>query len=930
MSIRFAHLHVHTDASRIDGLGTVDRLVTAAANVGFKHLAMTDHGSLANAISFTLACHEAGIKPILGMEGYVAVDGQVCHITLLADGNEGFSSLVKLNNIGQASEYGRPAFEFDDLIAHNKGLLCLTGCAASPFHAMDYPEAKRLAVRLKSAFGPRLFAEAMFVSDVPNWDRVERLASDVKLKLVTTNDVHFPHKEDAPLHTVLTSLKAAFTYQSKHLYLATPDQIEGRIYDSPDGLRVARAGFENAFRIAERLSVVSFSSKPSLPHFESAMSQLTYKVYQGLEAMGLSKEYWDRAEYELKTIETMGFETYFLILEDLTSHARSVGVRVGAGRGSGVGSLLLYLLGITEIDPILYGLSFERFLNLNRREMPDVDMDFDSEGRQLVIDYAKSKYGAWPVATYSRYKHATLVHDLSKYFRLPRHLETQAADEGPDSEAFQQLARKARDFEPAYRAMEDQIRHIGQHAGGIVITDAEVPLERTSDKSLVAAWTEGGRKELSKAGIVKYDILGLTSLSILKELEEGLGVQAPEPTDGHPAFKLFRDGNLSGIFQFSGSDGILRFTQEVAPNSFKDLIAINALYRPGSLDAGTAKHYPKWKRKPRKLHETIDPILKETAGVVVYQEQVMAIYAKIAGGGLADADEARRVISKRRHADPEWEINVARLNHKFMDGAQSLGIPSDTAQRIWDELVAHGRYSFNKSHSTAYAMIAWQMAWFKHEYPAQFYTALLNHDGGNAQKYIFDLLEEGIELKLPHVNKSWTRFRYEDGKIWMPFRQIKFLGETGAETIVKEQPYKSLDDFMERVPRKQVTARARFGLWEIGAFNGVEGDVESLRLTKELEERSELEMQTEVLGFVIPSPKVMATVREAKRKGLTAGIVTARVEKPSRWGDYTVYYLVPQGAVWSRDMRGLEVGQFIRVKVKADSGKILKCEELEL
>lgn len=923
----FAHLHVHTDASRIDGLGTVERLVNAAKLAGFQHLAITDHGSLANSIAFTSTCNSFGIKPLLGMEGYVVVDGKVCHITLLADGNEGFSSLVALNNIGQKSEYSRPAFQISDLLNHSNGLVCLTGCVSSPFHQLEYVDAKRLAIRLKSVFGARMFAEAMFVSDIPSYDRVERLSKDVGLPIVTTNDVHFSYKDDAPVHTVLTNLKAAFAYNSKHLFLATTEQIEERIGDK-DGLQIARAGFQNALRIANKLRSVTFDGKPSLPHFDEAVNQLYWKANANCPA---NLEYYDRLNHEHTIINSMGFESYFLILEDLVSYAKTNGVRVGAGRGSGVGSLILYLLGVTEIDPIRYNLSFERFLNPLRKEMPDVDLDFDSEGRQLVIDYAKKKYGAYPVATYSRYSHKTLVHDLAKYFKLPRDVEQEAADEGPDSDSFKLLAKRHPSFEQAYLAMDGQIRHIGQHAGGVIITNVEVPLERAADGSHVVAWTEGGNKELSKAGIVKFDILGLTSLSILKELETKLGIQAEEPIDDDPVFSLFKDGKLAGIFQFSGSDGIVRFTQSVAPNRFADLVAINALYRPGALDADTAKYYPKWKLKPRRIHPLYDDILDETFGIIVYQEQFISLYARATGVDFGGADIVRRTISKRSgHDTPEWSIELAGLHQRFVDGSIERGVPEKDAEKIWSEIVAHTRYSFNKSHATAYAKIAWQMAWFKYHHPVHFFTALLNHDAGNAQRYLFDALEYGISVFPPHVNYSSQRYEIRGSGIVMPLSSIKFLGSNGAKMIAENAPYSTLKEFMSKVPKAEVKSRGRLGLFRLGGFDGVDGSLADLQVKSEPKTMTELEVQTEHLGFIIPPPRVLSIVAEAKRDGLIAGIITDFVEKESRFGPYTVYYLVPQGAIWSRDYRGLKIGAFIKAKIKSDSGKILRYEELTL
>lgn len=301
------------------------------------------------------------------------------------------------------------------------------------------------------------------------------------------------------------------------------------------------------------------------------------------------------------------------------------------------------LTGITEIDPIQYGLSFDRFLNRKRKEMPDIDTDFEAERRHLVMDYAKTRWHAIPVATYSRWSHKSLVHDLSRVFHVPRDLDEAAADNGEDSPDFKRICARYPVFSDAYKAISGQVRHTGQHAAGVIIVEpgVPVPLERTSGGDLVAGWVEGEHRELTTAGIVKFDLLGLSALSILRRLEEKHGRRAPDPVDNDPVFELFRKGDLVGIFQFSGSQGILDFTRDVAPTKFDDLVAINALYRPGALDSGAAKSYPEWRLKPRLLHPLIDPILAPTYGVICYQEQFMEIFATLTGGTMADADLAR-------------------------------------------------------------------------------------------------------------------------------------------------------------------------------------------------------------------------------------------------------------------------------------------------
>lgn len=937
--IGFTHLHVHTDASKIDGLGTVHRLVEAAAAKGFKALAITDHGSLANSITFVQACQQNGIKPILGVEGYVEVEGVVGHITVLADGIRGFRNLVLLNNSGQNSPHSRPAFKLDALLRYHEHLLVLSGCPASPLQSLPEKDAIALGRRLKSVFGPRLFAETMFVSETPTWIRSQKLSRELQLPYVTTNDTHFAYQEDADIHTILTQLKASFSYESKFLWLATQQEILKRLHDRGmlEAAPIAMAGFSNSAKIAAKIGSMSWDGTPTLPTIENARILLKDLAFSGLERASRSLGWSDseveearvRTEYELSIIEEMNYETYFLILHDMVAWAKRNSIRVGPGRGSGAGSIVLYFLGITEVNPLLYDLSFERFLNPKRKGMPDVDVDFDSAGRHEVIKYAISRWGAYPVATYSRYSHKMIIHDLSKYFRLPRDVEIAATDEDTDGPNFQQLCKSAPLFKPTYDAINGQIRHMGKHAGGIIITDADVPLERTSgpNRILVAAWTEGTNKELTTAGIVKYDILGLSALSILKRLEDKHGFRAPDLKDNDPVFDLFKKGDLGGIFQFSGSNGIIEYTKQVAPSTFEDIVAINALYRPGALDAGTAKNYPMWRKAPRNLDPLIDPILNPTYGVMVYQEQVQAVYAALTDGDLASADEARRAISKTKPGDPKWESQLAELETHLFEGARAKGIPDDLTAKIWHEMKTHTRYSFNKSHSVAYAKVACDMAWWKYHHPLDFYCALLTVDVSEQQRYIFEIVEKGIKIAPPHVHISTTEYIHDGETIYMPMTVIKWLSAPGVEALMEARPFSSIKDMMQRVPKKLVRLKARLGLWQLNAFKDIEGTPADLQVEVPIG-LTRVQKHMAYMGFMIPPVKALQLVNEAVAQGYIAGVIHGKIEKESQYGKYWVYYLLPRGSVWSRTINNLEIGQWVKIKHKKSSGKIYRVEAL--
>jgi len=398
---KLAHLHVHTDASLRDGLGVVPRLVGRAKEMGFRHLAMTDHGTLANAISFSIEAQEAGIKPLIGLEGYVAFDGQIGHITLLADGMVGWHSLLELNNKAHLSLYRQPAFEIDDLVTNAEGLVCLTGCIASPFHQLGLTEAKRLVYRLREGFGNRLFAELMFAGDTSAWERPLRLASMTGLKPVVTNDVHFPYQSDGSVHSILTRMKSGFDYDSSELYLKSYDQLLEAAIRHGISKPEATEMLDRTGRIGDLLGEVTLKEDPHLPkigmdseHFLDMLSERP-RWRSGVD----DDEYAERVAHELDVIAEMDYLDYFVILDDIIQEAKKRGVKVGPGRGSGAGSLILYILGITDVDPLEHGLQFERFLNPERRGMPDVDVDIDSEGRDLVLDYTRDKYGAVPIAT---------------------------------------------------------------------------------------------------------------------------------------------------------------------------------------------------------------------------------------------------------------------------------------------------------------------------------------------------------------------------------------------------------------------------------------------------------------------------------------------------------------------------------------------------
>jgi len=924
----FTHLHVHTDASVLDGLGTVKTLVSAAKSSGFKSLAMTDHGTLANAISFTNECNLAGIKPILGVEGYLIVNDVVGHITLLADGNKGFDNLIKLNNLGHASKHKQPAFTVDQLLKHSRNLICLTGCVSSPLNNLPRDEALKLGIKLKSAFGSNLFAEVMFVADIDTWSRPMWLAEKLELETVVTNDVHFPLQEHSTIHPRVVRMRAGFDYNSEHLWLKKAKYIGNRAKAAGISFKDFKAMVENTSMIADKISIVNLSRTASLPHVKNATRKLWQQINTALFMyFPDDKEYLLRAKHEYDIIQQTGFSAYFLILKDIIDYARKVGTKIGPGRGSGASSLVLYLLGITEIDPIKHNLIFERFLSKDRKEMPDVDIDFDSIHRKKVIEYTAKKWNAIPIATYSRYSHKSLIHDLVRSFRLPRDIGAEMAERGVDSDIFKKTTKENPEFELAYETLLHQVRHKGKHAGGVIITEASVPVERVGSE-LAAAWTEGKQNQLTQAGIVKFDLLGLAALSVIGQLEKKLELSANPPEDEHEVFEIFTSGQLAGIFQFSGSPGIRDLTIRIAPSTFKDLVAINGLYRPGALAAGVTDKYHEWKRKPRKTPKLIEDILKDTYGAIVFQEQVMAIFAKVLGITFSEADGIRKIIVKSRPDDPVWVDKFNNLKDNFFKAAGKK-LTAKMTETLWNELATHSKYSFNRAHSTAYARIAWDMAWWKYYYPTHFYAESMNYDIGNQQSLVIEAASFGIDIVPPDINKSNALYTADDSRVFMPLSAIKFLGVKGAQSIIDERKngdFVTTKDFMKRIPKSIVRARAREGFWHLGSFNNLEsGHISDLELSKKYRApRNKHESYLKYLGLIMPTSRMLKEIKRLP-KGWVMGIVDGVKEKRSRWGPYKVYYLSPSGVCWSREASIAE-NDIIAVKINKSNGKLLDYE----
>lgn len=948
--LEYVPLHVHTTYSP-DGLGPVDRLVEFAAK-NFRAMAITDHGTLAGIAEYWKVARDAGLRPIFGNEIYMLHNGKRGHLTILANGQAGFESLVKLNNASHENYDSRnfPIATMEMLEEYNEGLTVLTGCSASPLYQGTDAEAAQFVADLFDIFGPwRLFAEVMGVYHEDNVTRPLAMAKRFGLTPVVTTDSHFVRPNQSGAHKIVTQCRKGYDYSSDELYLKTPEELlKTSWFKGVLDTTFLETLMRNTIAVADSLESVDLSSPPTLPkadvieidgkeisivnEAEKAFADYIFSRPSLEEVRGAT----ERFKREVDVIKELGLVDYFSILYDIVQFCKRAKIKVGPGRGSGGGSFFLYLLGITEVDPIVHGLLFERFLSASRKDMADFDLDVDANRRDEVLAYAKERWGALPIANFSTYSNASLIRDLGRIYKVPMEVTERAADLGDtDDDVLEEFLAYCKDTPTgsgfivtntdarvAYESMMTQVRHTGKHAGGVVICTRPVPIEGQK-----VVWTEGVKSRiLSLVGLVKYDILGVTALAQLQEMEELTGKAPGEPWDAD-APKVFREifqtGETTGVFQFSGSQGIIQLTKQVKPGNLADLAAINALYRPGPLDSGMAWKYPEAKTSPRKLHPAIDAILKDTYGIIVFQEQVMALVAAITGGNLEEADDARKIISKGKVGDPVWQSKMRKLEDHFKtEGVKSFD--QKLVDLLWSEIVTFGRYGFNKSHSVAYSLLAYRMAWYKCYFPGAFYTALLNSDQENAEKWVYDAALHDVQIVPPHINKSRVSWFWDQATnvVYAPLSVVKYFGEKGATEVVRLRTelggeFTNLAQ-IKKIPKRVLNKRAIKLLYYATAFRGVDGNIsEIVEDYGELPILSDADSQLESFGFVLPTDKIINFLRREHEAGRIAGFVHEIEERNKGKGIYKVYRLLPTGSFWTKDkklMTGIQVGHCISAK----------------
>ena len=878
----FCHLHTHTEYSLLDGEAGIKKLVARVKELGMQSCAITDHGTMYGVVDFYRECKANGIKPVIGCEVYVApnsrfdkvhgVDNRYSHLILLAENDTGYKNLIYLISMGCIEGYYyKPRIDKELLRQHSEGLIALSACIAGEIPSLilngDKDGARRAAREYIDIFGKNNYFIEIQDHGLPEQKQVLpeliSMAKELELGVVATNDIHYLTREDAFYQDVLMCIQMEKTveeedrmrFETQEFYIKSEEEMRERFSYIPEAL-------ENTAKIADRCNVDFDFNTRHLPKFEVPDGKDSFEYLTELCNKGLYKLYpevtdelKERLDYELGVINKMGFTDYFLIVSDFINFAKNNGVAVGPGRGSAAGSIVSYSLGITTVDPIKYSLIFERFLNPERVSMPDIDIDFAPEGRQKVIEYVVSKYGADNVAqivTFGTMKARLAIRDVARALGLPyadadrvaklipRDLNAtieSAIETVPELKALYENEPSIKKLIDTSRALEGLPRHASTHAAGVVITGepivSYVPLTLNKDNFIT---TQFPKDTVESLGLLKMDFLGLRNLTVIESaldiIEQTRGVRVKLDDIGYnekEVFDLISAGNTDGVFQME-SAGMQSFMMELRPDTLEDIIAGIALYRPGPMEQ--IPRYIHNKRNPHDIsykHPKLESILDVTYGCMVYQEQVLEIVRSLAGYSLGKADQMRRTISKKKAE----QMKIERRNFIYgsieegIPGCINMGIDEATAISIFDEINDFANYAFNKSHAAAYAFITYQTAYLKTYYPVEYMAALIStiDDTDKINHYIANCKEMNIDRLPPDVNKSRMGFTVEGDKIRFGLSAVKNVGKSFIEALLNERDnngeFKNFSDFVERMTGADINKRAVEGLICCGAFDSM-------------------------------------------------------------------------------------------------------------
>ncbi len=878
MNSKFVHLHVHTEYSLLDGAARIKELVKAAKEQDMPALAITDHGVMFGVLDFYKEAKKQGIKPILGCEVYVAprsmqdkeakVDDSPYHLVLLAENNEGYQNLLQIVSLGFTEGfYYKPRVDKETLRKYSKGLIALSACyageVAQAIVKSNPEEAKRVALEYNNIFGQGNFyleLQNHFLQDQAEINNgVIAIAKELGVPLVATNDLHYVKKDHAKVQDVLLCIQTGKTvdeenrmkFETEEFYLKTYEEMRLLFGEVPEAL-------DNTVKISERCQVDFDFSQLHLPNYpipeghtiDTYLKELCIEGAKLRYGQALGEVVVSRLEFELEVIKKMGFSGYFLIVWDFVNFARQNSILVGPGRGSAAGSIVAFVLGITNIDPLKYNLLFERFLNPERVSMPDIDIDFCFERRGEVIDYVVNRYGSERVAqiiTFGTMAARAAIRDVGRALNLPYGdvdkvaklipgelgiTIDKALEMSSDLKNLYDNNEKIKELIDMANALEGMPRHASTHAAGVVIAKEELtkyaPLYKTSEGVIS---TQFAKETVEEIGLLKMDVLGLRTLTIIRDAlvnikrfyNEAVDIDHI-PLDDAKTFELLGRGEGVGVFQLesSGMRGILK---DLKPEGLEDIIALVALYRPGPLGSGMVDDFIKNKHgqgTTTYLHPDLEPILKDTYGVILYQEQVMRIASDLAGFTLGEADLLRRAMGKKKA-----EI-IAGLRNQFVEGAKNKNIDLEIAGQIFDLMEYFAGYGFNKSHSAAYALVSYQTAYLKANYPLAFMAALLTNVMGNSDKvvgYIEECKKMGIQVMRPDVNESFETFTIVGEKLRFGLAAVKNVGHNAIENIIlvreQEGKFKSLEDFCQRIDLRTVNKRVVESLLKGGLFDSL-------------------------------------------------------------------------------------------------------------
>ena len=880
--MQFCHLHTHTEYSLLDGEASIKKLVARVKELGMDSCAITDHGSMYGVVDFYREAKSQGIHPVIGCEVYMAprsrfdkvhdIDNKTSHLILLAENQRGYKNLIKLVSAGYIDGfYYKPRIDFEMLKEHSEGIIALSACIAGEVPKAllrgDYDEAKKIALKYAEVLGKDNYFLEIQDHGLSEQKRIIpdmlRLSEETGIGLVATNDIHYLKKEDAKYQDVLMCIQMEkkvddpdrMKFETEEFYIKSPEEMASLFEYVPQAI-------ENTEKIAKRCNVDFDFGTRHLPAYAVPGGKDAFEYLRELCQSGLEKRYspvsdelQKRLDYELGVIKSMGFVDYFLIVWDFIHFAKNNGVMVGPGRGSAAGSIVAYSLGITTVDPIKYGLIFERFLNPERVSMPDIDIDFAPNGRQKIIDYVVEKYGEGQVAqiiTFGTMKAKLAIRDVGRALDIPyaevdkvaklvpfdlKMTISKALDISTELHALYENDPQIKELLDTSMALEGLPRHASTHAAGVVITSEPivnyVPLQLNSENFITTQFTKDTVENL---GLLKMDFLGLRNLTVIEnavkiiKCTRGIDLNMDEiDYDCKEVYELISSGNTDGVFQLE-SAGMQSFMHELKPDTLEDVIAGIALYRPGPMEQ--IPRYIKSKKNPKTIkykHPLLKNILDVTYGCMVYQEQVLEIVRTLAGYSLGKADSMRRVISKKK-AD---QMLIERKNFIYgsddgdIPGCIKNGIDEQTAISIFDEINDFANYAFNKSHAAAYAFVTYQTAYLKTFYPVEYMASLISSidDLDKINHYIANCKEMGIDRLPPDVNKSEDTFTVENNSIRFGLSAVKNVGRAMILNLVNERKnngkFKTFSDFIDRMAGQDMNKRALEGLISCGAFDSM-------------------------------------------------------------------------------------------------------------